>query len=422
MKKFSYAGIIILIILMNVSFSYAKIPEIILKQKRAVVTVYINDKDGKQITTGTGFIINSNGTIVTNFHVISKWFEKDNTLLVKMENGAYFTLHELVNFDEENDIAIFKVDGKELPMVKLAKNYKPKQGESIVVVGSPLGLETTLSDGIISSVREKGGVIQITAPISPGSSGSPVFNSKGEVIGVATFLIEGGQNLNFAIPVKHIENVLKDAAKPKKKIGNSESPPTPATVDEPPKINISKADTLFAEQKYNEAMDDYVSIYWTLFKADKNHPKLPYIALQIAKAFLLDEKDMLSWNWFKFLNKHHPNSLEAFLAKDVISNKRWFFIGDSTTDSKWYIDVTSITPIDQNNIRANVQVVGRKGKNVTNNIYDCALGRSAILGAILYNSAGKAINSIDASNNLRWDSVAPNSIGEAVWKVVCDKQ
>ena len=197
------------------------------------MTVYINDKDGNQIGSGTGFIIKSNGNIATNYHVISMWLkDNSNSLLVRMQNGAFFPLTELVNYDEENDIAIFKVDGKELPRVKLAKKYEPKLGESIVVIGSPLGLETTVSNGIVSSIRGKSGIIQITAPVSPGSSGSPVFNSKGEVIGVATFLIEGGQNLNFAIPVKHVENLLTGTKKPKKKsIANSE--PLPAVKPAP---------------------------------------------------------------------------------------------------------------------------------------------------------------------------------------------
>ena len=217
MPIFYYAVFVSFIILLNVSLSYANIPEIVLNQKRAVVTVYVNDKDGKHISTGSGFIIGSNGIIVTNYHVISKCMVANNTLIVKMENGAFFPLTKIVNYDEENDVAVFKVDGKELPTVNLAKNYKPKQGESIVVIGSPLGLETTVSDGIISSIRGKDGIIQITAPVSPGSSGSPVFNSKGEVVGVATFLIEGGQNLNFSIPVKHVEDLLKGNRQPKKK-------------------------------------------------------------------------------------------------------------------------------------------------------------------------------------------------------------
>jgi len=131
MKKISYTFIMFFIIILNVSFSYADIPEIVLNQKKSVVTIYINDKDGKQIGTGTGFIIDSNGIIATNYHVMSMYLKDDNALHIRMENGAYFFLSELINFDEENDVAIFKVDGKELPMVKFTKNYKPKQGESI---------------------------------------------------------------------------------------------------------------------------------------------------------------------------------------------------------------------------------------------------------------------------------------------------
>ena len=243
MTKYSYAVIIFFIILLNVSFSYARIPDIVINQKKAVVTVYVNDKNGKQISTGSGFIIESNGIIATNYHVISKCIENNNTLLIKMENGAFFPLSEIINYNEENDVAILKVDGKELPKVTIAKDYKPKQGEDIVVIGSPLGLETTVSDGVISSVRGEGGIIQITAPVSPGSSGSPVFNSKGDVIGVATFLIKGGQNLNFAIPVKNVANLLKGTRPPKKnEIAESKPLPAPAPLHEPTAMDIKKAE------------------------------------------------------------------------------------------------------------------------------------------------------------------------------------
>src|SRR5664280_635494 len=150
MKNYSYAVIIFFIISLNVSFSYANISQIILDQRKTVVTIYVNDKDGNQIGIGTGFIIDSNGIIATNYHVMSMWLKDNNSLLVRMENGTFFPLREIVNYDEENDVAIFKVDGKELPRVKLAKKYEPKLGENIVVIGSPLGLETTVSDGIIS--------------------------------------------------------------------------------------------------------------------------------------------------------------------------------------------------------------------------------------------------------------------------------
>jgi len=232
------ALLIFFLLIFIIPAAYAKVPDIVLNQKKAVVTIYINDKEGKQITTGTGFIIDKNGIIATNYHVIEKWLEVlESTLLVKMENGAYFPIEELLASDKDNDIAIFKVEGKELPTVKIVTDYKPKQGDGIVVIGSPFGLETTVSDGIISNVRGKRGLIQITAPVSMGSSGSPVFNLKGEAIGIATFLIEGGQNLNFAIPVKYVANLLNESKKPKKKIKPALEPapeaPAPAPSPEP---------------------------------------------------------------------------------------------------------------------------------------------------------------------------------------------
>jgi tetratricopeptide (TPR) repeat protein len=244
MKKenFQKTLLILFLLLFIVPLSYATVPDIVLNQKKAVVTIYINDKEGKQIITGSGFIIDSNGIIATNYHVISKWLEAlENILFIKMENGAYFPIEELLTSDEENDIAIFKVEGKELPTVKLATDYEPKQGEGVIVIGSPIGLETTVSDGIISNIRGKGGLIQITAPISPGSSGSPIFNSKGEIIGVATFLIQGGQNLNFAIPVKYVATLLNESKKPKKKIKPAlepaPTPETPATAPSPEPVD-----------------------------------------------------------------------------------------------------------------------------------------------------------------------------------------
>jgi hypothetical protein len=138
-----------------------------------------------------------------------------------------------MSFDEDNDIALIQVEGKELATLKLATAYVPKQGDSVIVIGSPFGLETTVSDGIISSMRGQGGLIQITAPISPGSSGSPVFNSKGEVIGIATFLIQGGQNINFAIPIKRVVNLINKPKKQRSPVDLLRSLEKPAKAPQP---------------------------------------------------------------------------------------------------------------------------------------------------------------------------------------------
>lgn len=206
-------------LLFLVSIVYAKIPHNVLNQKSAVVTIHIHNKDGNQIATGSGFIIDPNGIIATNCHVIKKWLgASENRLLVKMENGVYSPIEDLISVDEVNDLALLIVEGEKLPTIKFAKDYEPKRGENIVVIDSPLGLETRVISGIINNVGGKRGLMQITTPVAQGGSGSPVFNSNGEVIGVATFIIEGRKNLTFAIPIKYVINLLDEYNKLKKKI------------------------------------------------------------------------------------------------------------------------------------------------------------------------------------------------------------
>ena len=127
---------------------------------------------------------------------------------IKTSDGKTYPVTYILAKDERNDIICLSVDipSKYVLPLSLSETI-PEIGERIIVYGSPLGLENTVSDGIVSSVREifdYGKIIQITAPISPGSSGSPVLNMKGEVIGIATFQFIEGQNLNFAIPSERI--------------------------------------------------------------------------------------------------------------------------------------------------------------------------------------------------------------------------
>jgi tetratricopeptide (TPR) repeat protein/V8-like Glu-specific endopeptidase len=187
--------------------AFASVTEIAIKQKDAVVTIFAFGKEKDSL--GSGFVISKDGTVATNYHVAKNCISEKATCIVKMENGAFFPVDAVVAVDEENDLALIKMKGKGLPTVRLAREHSGKLGESVVVIGSPKGLETTVSDGIVSAIRD-GEVLQITAPISPGSSGSPVFNAKGEVIGVATYTVKEGQNLNFAIPVKFVNGLYRE--------------------------------------------------------------------------------------------------------------------------------------------------------------------------------------------------------------------
>ncbi len=171
----------------------------------AVVTIVSADK--KDIVQGSGFIIRSDGKIVTNFHVVAG----KRTILARLSDGSFLAIKGVLASDKENDLAILQADGRNLPFVQLGDSDAVKVGEAICVIKSPMLSEGTVSAGIISAVdelRDGRKLLQITAPISKGSSGSPVFNRKGEVIGVASFALSKGQNLNFAVPSNAVKTLL----------------------------------------------------------------------------------------------------------------------------------------------------------------------------------------------------------------------
>ena len=176
------------------------------ENSKAVVVVTAYDENGNAINQGSGFIVRRDGAVVTNYHVISK------ARSIKVKAGdKVFDVEGLIFTDKENDLVILKARAKNMPVVKLGVIEKANIGEHIYVISSPVGLENTISDGLLSGIREideKREVLQITAPVSPGSSGGPVFNINGEAIGVVTFLIQEAQNLNFAMPVELIKDKI----------------------------------------------------------------------------------------------------------------------------------------------------------------------------------------------------------------------
>ncbi len=182
------------------------LPELVRRIKPSAVAIETFDAKGATLSRGSGFFI-SNDRIITNRHVI----EKSNRVEVHLMDGRKFSARGVLAIDGEGDLALLQVDVPQnsaaaLPLVQTA----PQEGESIVVVGNPFGLEGSVSNGIVSAVREipgYGKIIQITAPISPGSSGSPVVNMRGQVIGVATLQAAEGQSLNFAVPSQRISQL-----------------------------------------------------------------------------------------------------------------------------------------------------------------------------------------------------------------------
>jgi tetratricopeptide (TPR) repeat protein len=168
----------------------------------AVMLLVVSDSTGKEIATGTGFLVSSDGRLITNHHVI----ENASSVVAKSENGGLFPVEGVLADDPKNDLVLLKLKANDLPFLTFGNSNKVEVGTRIAVIGSPLGLEGTLSEGIVSGERELMGDVkklQISAAISPGSSGSPVMNAKGDVVGIASALLTGGQSLNFAVPVEY---------------------------------------------------------------------------------------------------------------------------------------------------------------------------------------------------------------------------
>ena len=174
----------------------------------ATVSIKTKDSDGEEIGMGSGFIVSSDGLIVTNFHVLESAYKAE----VKISENEYKEA-SFVKGDPALDIALLKIDAKNLSVLPVGNSDNLINGQFIVVLGSPWGFERSVSSGIISGIRSNGNIkfIQMTAPVSPGSSGGPVINEYGEVIGittVASFLL--AQNLNFAIPINNLRKLIAE--------------------------------------------------------------------------------------------------------------------------------------------------------------------------------------------------------------------
>lgn len=196
----------------------------------SVVTVTVTKRGGTS-TGGTGFLIDDQGTIATNQHVIAD----ADSVRVTFMSGAVFNDPQLLVEDAAVDLALLQVDLEKpdegeavdaFPLV-LGNSDALAVGERALSIGNPLGLDHTLTDGLISARRVYDGRpwIQTSVPISPGNSGGPLFNLRGEVVGVTTATLGGmfrtAQNLNLAVPVNVLSGLVRDEYPRSRKFGHS---------------------------------------------------------------------------------------------------------------------------------------------------------------------------------------------------------
>ena len=192
--------------------AYALAPQVIAKRVfPSVVLITMRDKDDQPMSIGSGFAIRPD-VVATNLHVI-RGSGKGSVRLVGQSNAI--PIEGVVAIDDAHDLVLLKV-AVNAPPLSLNDRATPEVGETIYAVGNPQGLEGTFSQGIVSGVRDmpQGRWIQITAPISPGSSGGPVLDERGDVIGIAVATLQSGQNINFAIPANVLTALMNSAREP----------------------------------------------------------------------------------------------------------------------------------------------------------------------------------------------------------------
>ena len=310
------------------------IPAIAKSANGVIVSIITSDKNGKPVALGTGFLVSTDGRIVTNYHVI----KGASSAIVKLSDGAFYDVDGVVAFDKARDLAVIKAHGQTFPVVTLGNSDRVQVGEEIVAIGSPLSLESTVSSGIVSGIRtikEEGGkFLQITAPISPGSSGGPLFNMAGEVVGITTLYLKGGENLNFAIPVNDAKVLLSAGSKVQDFPVETEAAKsaTDAETASPPSVSPATASTArgFYKQFYDAGKLNGLVPTFVCFDDDPKHSQ-DFFTLQKdvynerhAKAFkahvqaLLDKTDDSEpWRTMRSIEASEPDVL--FMDDDLLT-------------------------------------------------------------------------------------------------------
>ena len=217
------SGLVAAILLTSVFALSAQedLADVIDRCEQSVVRIEVSSSEGESL--GSGFIVESDGLLVTNVHVLAGAYKAT----AFFRSGNSYEIKGTYHIDEDRDICIAKIEAKDLKTLSLSSAL-PRKGEQVVALGSPHGLSFSASRGIVSAIRQqeearqqlgrpnmKGTWIQVDAAISGGNSGGPLINNKGEVIGMSTLGSNSGaaQNLNFGISVNDIRSAIDSAKK-----------------------------------------------------------------------------------------------------------------------------------------------------------------------------------------------------------------
>lgn len=194
----------------NLQHNDNKTYEQLAELSESIVLIKAYNEKGEVEKFGSGVVISENGLIITNYHVLEGgvYF---GVVMEGMEEGYEYGTINVLGLSQEADLGLIKINVPTKPL-NIGTTENLKKGQKVVAIGNPLGFENTISDGIISAIRDFDGVevIQTTTPISPGSSGGALMDMNGDLIGITTLVTVDGQNLNFAVSSKHIFELLED--------------------------------------------------------------------------------------------------------------------------------------------------------------------------------------------------------------------
>ena len=198
--------------------------EIYKKCSPAVFYIEVYDAYGEYAGNASGFFIDSDGTAVTNYHVIEGAY---SAKIRRSDNGKTYKVEGVYDYSEAEDWAVLQIEGDNFPYLEIERKEKASGGQTVYAIGSPLGFENTISEGLVSNPDltlwgEK--VIQISVPISHGSSGGALINKQGNVIGITSGGFDEGQNVNFARPISVIDGFNKKKAVYLSAIGSFDEP------------------------------------------------------------------------------------------------------------------------------------------------------------------------------------------------------
>lgn len=332
MKKNILKLLPVLFLISTISSYSQNAIEIAKKTFPSTVSIVALDKFKQPISLGSGFVVD-NGKVITNVHVMKGAVYGE---IIEDQTKKTHKIEGYLAIDKINDLILLSVPTLEVDKLALSEKT-PEIGEKIYAIGNPKGLSGTISEGIVSGIRkiENNDLIQITAPISPGSSGGPIINNNGEVIAVSVASLTSGQNLNFAIPAKYVNNILSKNLNNITKLNiptvNTTSPKTKSTNI---KEGVYVSDIVWINRdRYNPTFEQYLSRFSITNNTENEIGDLSIIAIVLKNNTPID--------YFEFKLFQGENSIKPFLGKTIVNEYY-------ATDKRYYISYNDIN-CDKNN-------------------------------------------------------------------------